>query len=99
MVIVRPRPKRSEDSECGATAGQPREASAVGPAPGDSLDVIQRPDHLRVIADIYTAVADRREEVPSTSIGPSHLASSGSNPDCDIVMLNSRIGFPRRNVM
>jgi beta-N-acetylhexosaminidase len=41
-----------------------KEASAAGPATGDNLDVIQSPDHFRVIADIYSAVADRREESP-----------------------------------
>ncbi|MDQ3693845.1 MAG: beta-N-acetylhexosaminidase [Chloroflexota bacterium] len=37
-------------------------AYGAGPAPGDNLDILQSPDHLRVIADIYTAVADRRAE-------------------------------------
>ena len=34
----------------------------VGPATGDDLDTIQSPDHFRIIAAIYEAVADRREE-------------------------------------
>jgi beta-N-acetylhexosaminidase len=34
----------------------------AGPATGDDLDTIQSPDHFRIIAAIYEAVADRREE-------------------------------------
>jgi hypothetical protein len=34
----------------------------VGPASGDELDVIQSPEHFRIIAAIYDAVADRREQ-------------------------------------
>lgn len=37
---------------------------AAGPASGDTLDLIQSPDHLRVIADIYAAVAARKEANP-----------------------------------
>jgi beta-N-acetylhexosaminidase len=33
----------------------------AGPASGDNLDVIQSPDHFRIIADIYNTVADRKE--------------------------------------
>jgi beta-N-acetylhexosaminidase len=36
----------------------------AGPASGDNLDLIQSPDHLRIIADIYSAVADRKEANP-----------------------------------
>jgi beta-N-acetylhexosaminidase len=34
----------------------------VGPATGDDLGAIQSPEHFRIIAAIYEAVADRREE-------------------------------------
>jgi beta-N-acetylhexosaminidase len=34
----------------------------VGPATGEELDTIQSPEHFRVIAAIYEAVADRREQ-------------------------------------
>jgi beta-N-acetylhexosaminidase len=34
----------------------------AGPATGDDLDTIQSPDHFRIIAAIYEAVADRREQ-------------------------------------
>jgi beta-N-acetylhexosaminidase len=34
----------------------------AGPATGDDLGTIQSPDHFRIIAAIYEAVADRREE-------------------------------------
>jgi beta-N-acetylhexosaminidase len=34
----------------------------VGPASSDDLDVIQSPDHFRIIAAIYEAVADRRDQ-------------------------------------
>ncbi|MBA2521493.1 MAG: beta-N-acetylhexosaminidase [Chloroflexia bacterium] len=40
-----------------------KDAYRAGPASGDALGVIQSPDHLRLIAAIYTAVADRRAEV------------------------------------
>ncbi len=36
----------------------------VGPATGDDLGTIQSPEHFRIIAAIYEAVADRREEDP-----------------------------------
>lgn len=36
----------------------------AGPASGDDLGVIQSPEHLRLIADIYTAVAARKEASP-----------------------------------
>ncbi len=36
----------------------------TGPVSGDSLDLIQSPDHLRIIAEIYAAVADRKEAHP-----------------------------------
>ncbi len=36
----------------------------TGPVSGDNLDLIQSPDHLRIIADIYAAVADRKEANP-----------------------------------
>jgi hypothetical protein len=35
---------------------------AAGPATGDDLDTIQSAEHFRIIAVIYEAVADRREE-------------------------------------
>jgi beta-N-acetylhexosaminidase len=35
--------------------------SNAGPATGDDLDVIQSPEHFRIVAAIYEAVADRRE--------------------------------------
>jgi beta-N-acetylhexosaminidase len=34
----------------------------AGPATGDELDTIQSPEHFRIIAAIYEAVADRREQ-------------------------------------
>jgi beta-N-acetylhexosaminidase len=34
----------------------------VGPATGEELDTIQSPEHFRVIAAIYEAVADRKEQ-------------------------------------
>ena len=34
----------------------------VGPATGDDLDTIQSPEHFRVIATIYEAAADRKEQ-------------------------------------
>ena len=34
----------------------------AGPATGDDLDVIQSPEHFRIVAAIYEAVADRREQ-------------------------------------
>lgn len=36
----------------------------TGPATGDNIDLIQSPDHLRIIAEIYAAVADRKESNP-----------------------------------
>ena len=36
----------------------------AGLASGDNLGLIQSPDHLRVIAAIYTAVANREEANP-----------------------------------
>jgi beta-N-acetylhexosaminidase len=39
-------------------------AYGAGPASGDNLDLIQSPDHLRLIAEIYTAVANRKEANP-----------------------------------
>ena len=38
----------------------------VGPASGGDLEVIQSPDHFRIVAAIYEAVADRREEDAET---------------------------------
>ncbi|MBW3631432.1 MAG: beta-N-acetylhexosaminidase [Chloroflexi bacterium] len=34
----------------------------VGPATGNEIETIQSPDHFRIIAAIYEAVADRREQ-------------------------------------
>jgi len=34
----------------------------TGPATGDDLDTIQSPEHFHIIAAIYEAVADRREQ-------------------------------------
>jgi hypothetical protein len=34
----------------------------AGPATSDDLDTIQSADHFRIIAAIYEAVADRREQ-------------------------------------
>jgi beta-N-acetylhexosaminidase len=34
----------------------------VGPATGEELDTIQSPEHFRIIAAIYEAVADRKEQ-------------------------------------
>jgi beta-N-acetylhexosaminidase len=34
----------------------------IGPATGEGLDAIQSPEHFRIIAAIYEAVADRREQ-------------------------------------
>ena len=36
----------------------------TGPVTGENLDLIQSPDHLRIIAEIYAAVADRKEANP-----------------------------------
>jgi beta-N-acetylhexosaminidase len=38
-----------------------KEQYDVGPATGSELDTVQSPEHFRIIAAIYEAVADRRE--------------------------------------
>jgi beta-glucosidase-like glycosyl hydrolase len=37
----------------------------VGPTTGSELDTIQSAEHLRIIAALYEAVADRREQESS----------------------------------
>jgi beta-N-acetylhexosaminidase len=42
-----------------------KERYQVGPATGDGLNQIQSPEHLRVVGDLFYAVADRREGGPA----------------------------------
>lgn len=47
-----------------------KEKYQVGPATGDGLNLIQSPDHLRIVADLFNAVADRREGGPAPLATP-----------------------------